>query len=124
MTDVTGFGLLGHLHEICRGSGLSAGIKLEQVPVLSAARHLAQAGFATGASDRNWTSVGPHVHLPANMPGWQQKLLCDPQTSGGLLVACDRDSVPRVLEIFRQQNFKYACEIGSLAAGPAVINVI
>ncbi len=57
------------------------------------------------------------------MPEWQKKLLTDPQTSGGLLVACDRASAPRVLEIFKQQGFKYACEIGTLAAGASAIRV-
>lgn len=124
MTDVSGFGLLGHLHEICRGSKLSAAIQFDAIPVLSAALYLAQAGYATGASDRNWASAGVRTKLPPGMPEWQRKLLCDPQTSGGLLVACDRDSVARVLEIFRQQGFNYACEIGSLAAGPAAISVV
>ena len=123
MTDVTGFGLLGHLHEICRGSKLHADIAFDSLPILSAARHLAAAGYATGASDRNWTSVEQHVRLPAGAPAWHTKLLTDPQTSGGLLVACDRASASRVLEIFRQQGFKYACEIGSLKAGPAAISV-
>ena len=123
MTDVTGFGLLGHLHEICRGSKLRAEIRYADVPVLSAALHLAQAGYVTGASDRNWASVGPQVKLPAGFPDWQRKLLCDPQTSGGLLVACDRASVPQVLEIFRAEGFKDACEIGSLEAGEPAIHV-
>ena len=123
MTDVTGFGLLGHLYGICRGSKLSASIAFEAIPVLSAALHLAQAGYATGASDRNWASIGAHVRLTAGMPEWQKKLLCDPQTSGGLLVACERDCVPRVLDIFKQQGFDHACEIGSLKAGPAEISV-
>ena len=123
MTDVTGFGLLGHLHEICRGSGLHADIAFGSLPVLSAALHLAEAGYATGASDRNWASVAPHVTLPESAPAWHAKLLTDPQTSGGLLVACDRASAARVLEIFRQQGFKYACEIGTLEAGPATISV-
>ena len=124
LTDVTGFGLLGHLLEICRGSKLSAEIRFDALPVLSAALHLAQAGFGTGAIERNWESVGPHVTLPPGMPEWQKKLLCDPQTSGGLLVACDRDSAPRVLEIFKQQGFQHAREIGALTAGPAAIGVI
>ena len=123
MTDVTGFGLLGHLHEICRGSGLHADIVFGSLPVLSAALHLAEAGYATGASDRNWASVAPHVTLPESAPAWHAKLLTDPQTSGGLLVACDRASAARVLGIFRQQGFKYACEIGTLEAGPATISV-
>ena len=123
MTDVTGFGLLGHLLEICRGSKLRAEIAFDAVPVLSAALHLARDGYATGASDRNWASIAGHVKLPEGMPEWQKKLLCDPQTSGGLLVACGRDSAPAVLEIFRQQGFKHACEIGRLVAGPASITV-
>ena len=105
MTDVTGFGLLGHLHEICRGSNLHADIRFDALPILSAARHLAQDGYATGASERNWMSVEPYTALPASMPDWQKKLLTDPQTSGGLLVACAADSAASVLEIFRQQGF-------------------
>ncbi len=123
MTDVTGFGLAGHLHEICRGSKLHAEIGFDALPILSAARHLAQAGYATGASDRNWTSVALNMTLPAGMPDWHKNLLTDPQTSGGLLVACDRASAARVLEIFKQQGFKSACEIGALSAGPATISV-
>jgi selenide,water dikinase len=123
LTDVTGFGLLGHLLEICRGSKLRAEIAFESVPILSAALHLAQDGYATGASDRNWSGISSHVKLPDGMPEWQKKLLCDPQTSGGLLVACDRDSVPEVLKVFGQQGFKHAREIGSLAAGPFAISV-
>jgi len=123
LTDVTGFGLLGHLLEICRGSKLRAEIAFDAVPILSAALHLAKDGYATGASDRNWAGIADHVKLPDGMPEWQKKLLCDPQTSGGLLVACDRNSVPQVLEIFAQQDFKHAREIGSLTAGPFAISV-
>lgn len=123
MTDVTGFGLLGHLLEICRGSKLRAEIAFDAVPVLSAALHLVKLGFATGASDRNWIGVANHVALAPGMPEWQKKLLCDPQTSGGLLVACGRDSAPAVLEIFRQQGFGRACEIGRFATGAAGITV-
>ncbi len=123
MTDVTGFGLLGHLHEMCRGSKLQADIRYADVPVLSAAVHLAQAGYITGASDRNWTSVGPHTQLPADFAEWQRQLLCDPQTSGGLLVACDRATAPQVMEIFRAGGFASAREIGSLSAGEPHIRV-
>ena len=123
MTDVTGFGLLGHLHEIARGSKLRVDISYADVPVLSAAVHLAQAGYITGASERNWTSVGPHTQLPADFAEWQRKLLCDPQTSGGLLVACDRATAPQVMEIFRAGGFAGAREIGSLSAGEPRIHV-
>ncbi len=123
MTDVTGFGLLGHLHEMCRSSKLRVDICYANVPVLSAAVRLAQAGFITGASERNWTSVGPHTQLPADFAEWQRQLLCDPQTSGGLLVACDRATAPEVMEIFRAGGFAGAREIGSLSAGEPRIHV-
>src|SRR5687767_11632648 len=84
MTDVTGFGLAGHLMEVCRGSGLKAQVQFADLPVLTAARHLAEQGYATGASDRNWASCASAVTLPADAPEWHRKLLTDPQTSGGL----------------------------------------
>lgn len=124
LTDVTGFGLLGHLLEICRGSRLAAEISFGQLPVLSAARHLLEQGYATGASDRNWSSYERDVRLPVAVPDWHRKLLTDPQTSGGLLVACDPASVPAVLEVFRQQGFKYATQIGRLVAGAPSVTVI
>jgi selenide,water dikinase len=117
LTDVTGYGLLGHLLEVCRGAKLEARIALDALPVLSAARHLAQAGYATGASSRNWESCAPHVVLPAGMPEWRKKLLTDPQTSGGLLVACDERAAPAVLELFEAEGFRYATRIGALAGG-------
>jgi len=117
LTDVTGYGLLGHLLEICRGSKLAARVSFDAMPILPAARHLLEAGYGTGASDRNWASYGPAVDLPAGKPAWCAKILTDPQTSGGLLVACDAATAPAVLEVFRQQGFKYATQIGTLAGG-------
>ncbi len=122
LTDVTGYGLLGHLLELCRGSKLGARLDFDKVPILSAARHLAEAGYATGASERNWTSCRDAVRLPAGWPEWRRKILTDPQTSGGLLVACDAATVPAVLEVFRHEGFEYAAAIGTLASGePRVI---
>jgi selenide, water dikinase len=122
LTDVTGFGLVGHLLGICRGSGLKAELIMERVPVLSAAHHLVQQGFATGASERNWASYRHEVTVPALMHDWQKKLLTDPQTSGGLLVACEPAAAAAVLDIFREQGFKHAAEIGRLVAGaPSVV---
>jgi selenide,water dikinase len=123
LTDVTGFGLLGHLLEICRGSMLKAEISFERLPILSAARHLLALGFATGASERNWASYQGVVTLPDGAPEWHRKLLTDPQTSGGLLVACDPTSVHEVLDVFKRQGFDYACEIGSLVSGPVAVAV-
>jgi len=124
LTDVTGFGLLGHLLEVCRGSKLGARLEFDRVPLLSAAKHLAEAGYATGASDRNWTSYGASIRLPRDWPGWRSKLLTDPQTSGGLLVACDPAVAPAVLELFAEEGFRHAAQIGTLSEGEPSIVVV
>lgn len=122
LTDVTGYGLLGHLLEMCRGSKLAARVSFDAVPILPAARYLLDAGYGTGASDRNWSSYGQSVVLPGGKPAWAAKLLTDPQTSGGLLVACDAASAPAVLDIFKDQGFPYAARIGTLESGePRVV---
>ena len=123
MTDVTGFGLLGHVMEVCRGSGVQAHIRFADVPILSAALHLAKDGYATGASDRNWASCEADVKLPDDAALWQRKLLTDPQTSGGLLVACSRDAAPAVLNVFAQHSFGKATVIGELREGTPGVTV-
>ena len=97
LTDVTGFGLAGHLLEICRGAGLQAQLEFACLPLIDEAAELARAGVATGASTRNWNSYGADVALGAGLGEWQQKLLSDPQTSGGLLVACAPECEAEVL---------------------------
>ena len=123
MTDVTGFGLLGHLLEMCRGSGLSASVDYASVPMIPEAVQLAQQGIATGASTRNWASYGADVTLPEGTPEWQQKLLCDPQTSGGLLVSCKAEAAEAVLQVFREAGFDAAAVIGQLENGDPKVNV-
>ncbi len=123
LTDITGFGLLGHLLEICRGSGLTAEIEWAKVPVLSAARHLAEAGYVTGASERNWMSYGTQVLMPAGDVTVQRRLLTDPQTSGGLLVACAPEVAQAVLAVFRTEGFADAAVIGRLAPGAAQVKL-
>ena len=123
LTDVTGFGLLGHLLEVCRGSRLGADLKFDRIPIMEAARALAAQGFVTGASDRNWASCGAEVILPAAAPDWHRKILTDPQTSGGLLVACDASAAPEVLALFKRAGFARAAEIGQLVAGSPHIKV-
>lgn len=113
MTDVTGFGLAGHLLEICRGAGLRAHIGFSRLPLIDAAVDLARGGMATGASARNWNSYGDAVRLDAGIADWQRNLLTDPQTSGGLLVACAQESEAAVLDIFRKEGFDPAV-IGEL----------
>ncbi|MHB8535286.1 MAG: selenide, water dikinase SelD [Sulfuricaulis sp.] len=123
MTDVTGFGLLGHLVEICRGSNLGARIAFESLPILPAALPLVQQGYNTGAAPRNWASYGHDVRLPGDLTPWQQALLCDPQTSGGLLVSCAPQAVAGVLSLFRDEGFASAAVIGELRPGEPSITV-
>jgi selenide,water dikinase len=116
MTDVTGFGVLGHLLEMCRGAGLSARLKMSQLPLLDNALALAEAGCVTGASGRNWSSYGAQVRLDSRLGNIERSLLCDPQTSGGLLVACADDAVPSVNEVFQRFGFERAATIGHMTA--------
>jgi selenide,water dikinase len=116
MTDVTGFGLAGHALEMARGSGLRLVLDWPRVPLLDGVRELAAQGMVTGASARNWASYGAQVHLPPDFPAAERALLTDPQTSGGLLVACDAGTVDEVLAIFRAHGFDAACEIGHAEA--------
>ena len=116
MTDVTGFGLAGHLLEMCRGAGLSARVRLAQLPLIEVAARFAAEGIATGASARNWSGYGAEVDWPAGAPAWQQALVSDPQTSGGLLVSCAADAVPQVLQAFRSAGFAQAAAIGQMAS--------
>ncbi|HMC13804.1 MAG TPA: selenide, water dikinase SelD [Gallionellaceae bacterium] len=124
MTDVTGFALLGHLLEICRGSRLGAEIRFDDMPILPAALQLAQQGYATGAAERNWNSYGAEVDLPHGFPEWKLKLMCDPQTSGGLLVACAPQAAGELLKAFHADGFDSACVIGKINAGEARVRVV
>jgi selenide,water dikinase len=117
MTDVTGFGLLGHLLGMCRGSGLGARITAAQVPLLAGAWALARSGVVTGASARNWQSYGADVRLAPDLDAAVQSVLTDPQTSGGLLVACEPDAASSVREIFARLGFAQAGIIGEMTSG-------
>lgn len=124
VTDVTGFGLLGHALEMCRGSGLGATIRSDRVPVLEGAAALAESGLRTGAAARNWASYGEEVRLPAELPEWRRGLLCDPQTSGGLLIAVAPDAAQALLERVRGAGFADAAIVGEMRAGPPVLEVV
>jgi selenide, water dikinase len=121
MTDVTGFGLLGHLLEMCRGAGLGAELRLGDIPLLPEVLALAEAGVVTGASARNWSSYADEVRATVPVTQAQYSLLCDPQTSGGLLVACARSAVPQVLDVLRRNGCLEAAAIGELRAGAAQV---
>jgi selenide, water dikinase len=120
MTDVTGFGLAGHLLEICRGSGLGAQLRYADLPFIGEAVHWAKQGTVTGASARNWSGYGREIRIAEGMPEWQRALLTDPQTSGGLLVACAADTEAQVLAEFRNDGFDAACRIGRMVTGQGV----
>ena len=123
MTDVTGFALLGHLLEICRGSQLQAQLEFNRIPFIDIALQLAKDGYATGAAARNWASYGEQVALGTEITEWQRKLLCDPQTSGGLLVSCAPASVETVLAAFNADGFTDAAIIGHLQTGDVRVTV-
>ena len=123
MTDVTGFALLGHLLEICRGSSLQAEINFADLPILTEALNLAELGYATGAAERNWSSYGSEVIVEEGLHEWHRKLLCDPQTSGGLLVACSPEIAESILTLFHDSGFQDARVIGKLAEGEASVRV-
>jgi selenide,water dikinase len=123
MTDVTGFGLLGHLLEMCRGSGLTARVAFDDLPLLPGAAELAQSGTATGASSRNWRSYGEDVELGSQIEAWQQAVLTDPQTSGGLLAACDPAALAALEHCFARHGFERAAVIGRMTQGAAKVVV-
>ena len=123
MTDVTGFALLGHLLEMCRGSSLQAEVSFDQIPMINIAEQLAKDGYATGAAARNWASYQHDVMLAAEIADWQRMLLCDPQTSGGLLISCAPESAAAVLAAFKADGFSHAAVIGTMQTGIAQIKV-
>jgi selenide, water dikinase len=123
MTDVTGFGLLGHGLEMARASGVTLRISAPSVPLFARALALAEAGSVTGASNRNWDSYGADVTLPPGATPTLRHLLTDPQTSGGLLVSCASESADMLLEQIRAAGYPSAAVIGTVAAGLARIEV-
>src|SRR5437764_972034 len=123
MTDVTGFGLLGHLLEMCRGARLGARVSMAQVPLLENALSTAEAGCVTGASARNWASYAHEVRLAPQLEGAHQALLCDPQTSGGLLIACAPDAVADVTRILRRHGCARAAAIGTITGDVPLVRV-
>ncbi len=123
MTDVTGFGLLGNLFEVCEGAGLAATLDWDRLPILPNALGYARNGYNTGAANRNWTSFGDHVTVPDDIERWQRNLLMDPQTSGGLLVSCPPERADAVVGLFHEQGHGFATVIGEMSPGDAHITV-
>jgi selenide,water dikinase len=123
VTDVTGFGLLGHALEMCRGAGLGADIEAASPALLAGVEALAQAGVRTGASTRNWDSYGHDVTLAADLPVWRRDLLTDPQTSGGLLIAVAEGGADAVIELARRMGFHHTMRVGRMTPGEARVMV-
>jgi len=123
MTDVTGFGLLGHLAEMCEGSGVSAVLDFEKVPVIGSAPHYLEQGCIPGGTVRNWNSYGSKI---GQLTDEQRNILADPQTSGGLLVAVAGEGAPVFEEFLKDSGLPEACcrAIGHLEArgeGPLIV---
>jgi selenide,water dikinase len=123
LTDVTGFGLLGHALEVAKGSGMHVKLRWDSVPLLPGARELAAQGILTGASGRNWAGYAERVTLGSRLGDAERALLTDPQTSGGLLVACAPGAVDAVLETFRREGFEHAAVVGDVTQGAPGITV-
>lgn len=124
VTDVTGFGLAGHLLEICRASKLGAELRFAELPLIETAVNLVREGVATGASARNWASYGDAMQLDAGIGEWQRNIVTDPQTSGGLLIACAREAVPAVLDAISEEQGGDGRIVGRMTAGESVLKVL
>ncbi len=124
LTDVTGFGLLGHLLEMCHGARLEAEVEFEQTPLLSEALPLVQQGYSPGAIGRNLASYGHEVDFAAHLQTWQRQLLADAQTSGGLLAAVAPEAADEVLAMFHRAGFGQAAVIGAMRQGAPRVSVV
>ena len=123
LTDVTGFGLLGHALEMTRPDGLGCQIRFAALPLLPGVAELAASGIKTGASGRNWASFSEEVTLGAGLPSWAGDLLCDPQTSGGLLIAVAPEVVSAVMEKAVLRGFGQAAVIGAFTGSFTSLSV-
>ena len=123
LTDVTGFGLLGHLLEICRGSKVNAQLDLNNIPFLDKAMELVEKGYITGASTSNWNSYSSYIRRNETLSLYHQHILTDPQTSGGLLLTCSEEGLDRVLDCFYEKKFSPKI-IGEISEGSGEIVIL
>lgn len=124
MTDVTGFGVLGHAWEMARGSDVQIELEFGRLNWLPGSYELAREGVVTGASNRNWNAYGEHIQLSADRPLFERHLLTDPQTSGGLLVSCAPEAAAEVLALFQAQGFEQASIVGRVQQDSAAVRVV
>jgi selenide,water dikinase len=124
LTDITGFGLLGHLRNMTAASKVTATVLFENVPVLAAAREYVQEGIAPGGTHANWRFLSDWVSFEAGLTKEEQLLLCDAQTSGGLLVALPAANAANLLQELRAAGVRDAAQIGQIdGAGAGRITV-
>jgi len=124
VTDITGFGLLGHALEMARGSGVRMRLRWSDTPKLEGAWALAQAGVRTGAAVRNWASYGAEFQLSPALPEAARDLLCDPQTSGGLLISVAAEEAGAVLAHVHRAGFPAAAIVGEVVPGPIGLDIM
>ena len=124
LTDITGFGLAGHVLELARGAKVGIRIDWAKVPLLAGVRELAAQGMVTGASGRNWAGYGQDVSLPDDFAEADRALLTDPQTSGGLLVSCAPETAADVLALFKRHGFGAAAVVGAVTEGAGRLTVV
>lgn len=124
LTDITGFGLAGHLLEVCRGSKLRAEVEFTKVPILESAKNLARTvGCFPGGAERNLKSFEQDIHFSDSLSAAERLLLCDPQTSGGILACVEQSSVEKALSIGREFGFVHGAVVGELKQGKAQVAV-
>lgn len=119
-TDVTGFGLLGHLHEVVAASGVGARIHAVRVPLLDGARDLAEAGQLPGGTRRNFEDARAYASFAEDVPEWLRYLLCDAQTSGGLLIACPAARASQLVAGLERRATLSAAIVGEVVAGDSI----
>ena len=113
-TDITGYGLLGHLLEMCKGSNVSVTLEFNEIPLIQGVYELAQKGFIPGGTKRNLDYVSPKVNFSKNMSQEQKYLLADAQTSGGLLISVLQEKADELVEILNINNCLTSSIIGKV----------
>lgn len=123
VTDVTGFGILGHALEMAKGSNKQISLRARDIALFDRCAELAEQGYVTGASHRNWASYGMSVLVPDDLPLWQRHILTDPQTSGGLLVSCHADRAEALLRDIIVAGYPAARIVGAVEDGEPGLRV-
>jgi selenide,water dikinase len=124
-TDVTGFGLVGHLNEMVRASsGIGARLHISQLPLLEGTPDLAQAGQIPGGTRRNYEDAQAFAQFADQLPEWLRFLVCDAQTSGGLLIACPQQTAQNLLHTLVRERTPAAAIIGEITRKEGLIEIV